>query len=74
VTDCDKIIILDQGRVIEEGSHEELLAKTNGHYASIWNSQQTHRKVQEDKKEEINVDGKEIEKYEKKTTEEPLQK
>ena len=74
MTDCDKIIILDQGRVIEEGSHDELLAKKDGHYASIWNSQRTHRKVQEDKKEEINVDGKQVEKYEKKTTEEPLQK
>ena len=30
--------------------------------------------MQEDKKEEINVNGKQIEKYEKKTNEEPLQK
>lgn len=74
VTDCDKIIILDQGRVIEEGSHDELLAKPNGHYASIWKSQRTHRKHQEDKKEEIEIDGKQVEKYEKKTTKEPLQK
>jgi hypothetical protein len=30
--------------------------------------------VQEDKKEEVDINGKQIEKYEKKTTEEPLQK
>jgi ABC-type multidrug transport system ATPase subunit len=74
VTDCHNIIILDQGKVLEQGTHDELLAKKDGHYASVWNSQRTHRKFQEDKKEEINVDGKEIEKYEKKTDEEPLQK
>lgn len=74
VTDCDNIVILDQGRVIEQGTHDELLAKPNGHYAGIWNSQRTHRKLHEDKKEEISVDGKQVEKYEKKTNEEPLQK
>ncbi len=74
VTDCDNIIILDQGRVLEQGTHDELLAKKNGHYASIWNSQRTHRKLKEDKKEEINVDGKQVENYEKKSNEEPLQK
>ncbi len=65
---------MDQGKVLEQGTHDELLAKKNGHYANIWNSQRTHRKIQEDKKEEINVDDKQVEKYDKKTTEEPLQK
>lgn len=74
VTDCDNIIILDQGRVIEQGTHDELLAKPNGYYANVWNSQRVHRKLREDKKEEINIDGKQVEKYEKKTNEEPLQK
>lgn len=58
VTDCDKIIILDQGKVIEQGTHDELLAKPNGHYASMWNAQQTHRKLREEKKDEVNIDGK----------------
>ncbi|CAF1128071.1 unnamed protein product [Adineta ricciae] len=74
VTDCDNIIILDQGRVVEQGTHDELVMKENGRYASIWNTQRTHRKIREDKKEEVNVDGKQVEKYEKKTNEEPLQK
>ncbi len=34
----DRIIVLDQGRVVEEGSHEALLAR-GGVYASFWNRQ-----------------------------------
>ncbi len=34
----DRIIVLDQGVVAEDGSHEELL-KTNGLYASLWRHQ-----------------------------------
>ena len=58
---------MDQGKVLEQGTHDELLGKKNGHYASIWNSQRVQRKLHEDEKEEINVDGKQVEKYEKKT-------
>lgn len=74
MTDCDNIIVLDQGRVIEQGTHDELLAKPNGYYANVWNSQRVHRKLREDPKQEINVNGKEIEKYETQTNKEPLQK
>lgn len=31
----DRIIVLDKGRIIEEGSHQELLNK-KGHYAKLW--------------------------------------
>lgn len=34
VRHVDKIIVLDQGSIIEEGSHEELLSK-NGYYADL---------------------------------------
>lgn len=34
----DRIIILDEGRVVEDGSHKELIAK-NGLYAQLWNRQ-----------------------------------
>lgn len=34
----DRIIVLDGGRIVEEGSHQDLLKK-NGFYASLWNHQ-----------------------------------
>jgi len=34
----DRLVVLDQGRVIEEGSHAELL-KLNGVYARLWSHQ-----------------------------------
>jgi ATP-binding cassette subfamily B protein len=35
VTGADKIIVLDNGKVSEEGTHEQLLQK-NGLYAGMW--------------------------------------
>jgi ATP-binding cassette subfamily B protein len=35
---ADEIIVLDQGRIVERGSHHQLLAR-NGLYASMWNRQ-----------------------------------
>ena len=32
----DRIIVLDHGRIVEEGSHKELVAKKNGTYAKLW--------------------------------------
>ena len=31
----DRIIVLDQGKIVEEGTHRELLAR-NGVYAGLW--------------------------------------
>ena len=36
--DADRIIMLEEGRIIEEGNHSQLLAK-NGKYAQMWNAQ-----------------------------------
>ncbi|BDC92455.1 ABC transporter ATP-binding protein [Treponema bryantii] len=36
--DADRIIMLERGRIIEEGTHTELLSK-NGKYAEMWNAQ-----------------------------------
>jgi len=40
----DKIVVLDDGKMAEEGTHEELLA-LNGQYASLYNRQQEQEKV-----------------------------
>ncbi|HVM85410.1 MAG TPA: multidrug ABC transporter ATP-binding protein, partial [Candidatus Binatia bacterium] len=34
----DRLVVLDQGRIVESGSHAELLAK-NGPYAKLWHRQ-----------------------------------
>ena len=38
IRDADLILVMKDGDIIEQGSHEELLAK-NGFYANLYNSQ-----------------------------------
>ncbi len=39
VVDCDEIIVLDDGRIVERGRHEDLLSRA-GAYAAMWRKQQ----------------------------------
>jgi len=32
----DRIVVLDDGKIVEEGSHKELIGKINGTYAKLW--------------------------------------
>jgi ABC-type transport system involved in Fe-S cluster assembly fused permease/ATPase subunit len=60
IVDADCIVVLDQGRVIEQGTHDQLLARL-GRYAQMWQlqqnqSQQTHQGMSLPSSEEL-VDG-----------------
>ncbi len=44
VVDADKIVVLEKGRVVEEGTHADLLAK-NGRYAAMWQRQRADMAV-----------------------------
>jgi ATP-binding cassette, subfamily B, multidrug efflux pump len=35
----DRLVVMDKGRIVEEGSHQDLLKKKNGLYASLWKRQ-----------------------------------
>ena len=39
IRDCDLILVMDHGKIVERGTHDELMAK-NGRYADLWNMQQ----------------------------------
>ena len=36
---CNEIAVFDNGRLVQHGSHEELLADANGKYHELWNAQ-----------------------------------
>lgn len=36
---CDDIAVFSEGRLVQRGSHEELLADRKGQYAQLWNAQ-----------------------------------
>ena len=38
IVNADVILVVDQGRIVEQGTHEELMKK-NGFYTEIYNSQ-----------------------------------
>lgn len=39
IVDSDKIVVMDKGRIIEQGTHDDLLA-LNGTYTKLWMTQQ----------------------------------
>ena len=36
---CDDIAVFHQGKIIQKGSHDELIVDKNGHYAAMWQAQ-----------------------------------
>ena len=49
IVDADQILVLDHGRVREQGTHRELLQQ-NGLYAQMWILQQRERETQEEER------------------------
>ncbi len=40
VRDADAIVVLDRGRVVQQGTHDELVADADGLYRELWDKQQ----------------------------------
>ncbi len=45
IIDADQILVMDNGRIVERGTHQELLAE-KGQYAHLWELQQEQKKIQ----------------------------
>lgn len=43
IVDADSIVVLHQGSIVEQGTHDELL-QADGHYAELWQVQQKQRR------------------------------
>jgi len=46
--EVDRILVFENGAIIEDGSHEELLKKDGGYYKKLWDSQNDYYDSKED--------------------------
>ena len=36
---ADTILVIDQGEIVETGTHNQLIENTDGHYYKLWHTQ-----------------------------------
>ena len=49
VVEADKIVVLEEGRVVEQGTHDDLL-RLGGRYSQMW-----HRQLADEEQEQVAV-------------------
>jgi ATP-binding cassette, subfamily B, heavy metal transporter len=59
IVGADRILVLDQGRLVEQGTHGELLARA-GLYASLWSRQRQADRAREELAEALAQEGRRI--------------
>ena len=53
IRNCDKIIALKHGVIMEQGTHDELLQIENGYYKGLWQKQAESKEADIKEKEEL---------------------
>ena len=39
ISNMDRILVFDNGEIVEDGDHNALLQNKSGHYSKLWNMQ-----------------------------------